>query len=832
VAQLRIAIRSLLKTPFVTAVAIASVALGIGANAAIYSLFDQMLIRKLPVREPGDLVNFAVTGPMMGSTSCNQAGDCDEIFSYAMFRDLEEGQAVFTGIAAHRSFGANLAFQGQTEAGQGMLVSGSYFPLLGLQPHLGRLIGPADDQNIGEHALVVLSHDYWRNRLGSDPGVVNRVIVINGQPLTIIGVAPAGFAGTTLGTTPDVYVPMTMRGQMQSGWDQFDNRNSHWAYLFGRLAPDVTIEQASASINVLFSGIVNEVEAPIQEGLSDQTMARFRAKEITLAPGERGQSGLHSEARIPLIMLFSITGVVLLIACANIANLLLARGANRSQEMAIRSAIGGSRWRLFGQLLTESFVLAVCGGAASLLVAWWTLAIVGSLLPAEATAALDLAIALPVVVFTGLLSIGTGVLFGVYPALQSTRPDLIAIIKSNTGQPSGARAAARFRSGLVIAQIALSLALLVGAGLFIKSLVNVARVDVGLQTSNIVTFTISPLRNGYQPEETKTLFERAEQELAALPGVTAVSTAMVPVLGGSNWGTNVSVEGFDAGPDTDTNSRYNEVGPDYFSTLGMPLLAGREFTISDAGESTPVAVVNETFTRKFNLDGRSAIGKFMAIGRTDELNMQIVGLVQDAKYSEVKQEIPPLFFMPYKQDESIGAINFYIRTAVEPAQVVSSIRSTMLGLDPNLPLEDMKTLEDQVKESVVIDRVISLLAAAFAGLATILAAVGLYGVLTYIIGQRTREIGLRMALGANAERVRRMVLRQMAGMLAVGGIIGLVAAFGLGRAAQSLLFELEGHDPVVMVAATVLLSVVALAAAFLPALRASRVDPMSALRYE
>jgi predicted permease len=474
----------------------------------------------------------------------------------------------------------------------------------------------------------------------------------------------------------------------------------------------------------------------------------------------------------------------------------------------------------------------VCGGAASLLVAWWTLAIVGSLLPAEATAALDLAIALPVVVFTGLLSIGTGVLFGVYPALQSTRPDLIAIIKSNTGQPSGARAAARFRSGLVIAQIALSLALLVGAGLFIKSLVNVARVDVGLQTSNIVTFTISPLRNGYQPEETKTLFERAEQELAALPGVTAVSTAMVPVLGGSNWGTNVSVEGFDAGPDTDTNSRYNEVGPDYFSTLGMPLLAGREFTISDAGESTPVAVVNETFTRKFNLDGRSAIGKFMAIGRTDELNMQIVGLVQDAKYSEVKQEIPPLFFMPYKQDESIGAINFYIRTAVEPAQVVSSIRSTMLGLDPNLPLEDMKTLEDQVKESVVIDRVISLLAAAFAGLATILAAVGLYGVLTYIIGQRTREIGLRMALGANAERVRRMVLRQMAGMLAVGGIIGLVAAFGLGRAAQSLLFELEGHDPVVMVAATVLLSVVALAAAFLPALRASRVDPMSALRYE
>lgn len=831
-AQLRIAIRSLLKTPFVTAVAIASVALGIGANAAIYSLFDQMLIRKLPVREPGDLVNFAVTGPMMGSTSCNQAGDCDEIFSYAMFRDLEEGQAVFTGIAAHRSFGANLAFQGQTEAGQGMLVSGSYFPLLGLQPHLGRLIGPADDQNIGEHALVVFSHDYWRNRLGSDPGVVNRVIVINGQPLTIIGVAPAGFAGTTLGTTPDVYVPMTMRGQMQSGWDQFDNRNSHWAYLFGRLAPDVTIEQASASINVLFSGIVNEVEAPIQEGLSDQTMARFRAKEITLAPGERGQSGLHSEARIPLIMLFSITGVVLLIACANIANLLLARGANRSQEMAIRSAIGGSRWRLFGQLLTESFVLAVCGGAASLLVAWWTLAIVGSLLPAEATAALDLAIALPVVVFTGLLSIGTGVLFGVYPALQSTRPDLIAIIKSNTGQPSGARAAARFRSGLVIAQIALSLALLVGAGLFIKSLVNVARVDVGLQTSNIVTFTISPLRNGYQPEETKTLFERAEQELAALPGVTAVSTAMVPVLGGSNWGTNVSVEGFDAGPDTDTNSRYNEVGPDYFSTLGMPLLAGREFTISDAGESTPVAVVNETFTRKFNLDGRSAIGKFMAIGRTDELNMQIVGLVQDAKYSEVKQEIPPLFFMPYKQDESIGAINFYIRTAVEPAQVVSSIRSTMLGLDPNLPLEDMKTLEDQVKESVVIDRVISLLAAAFAGLATILAAVGLYGVLTYIIGQRTREIGLRMALGANAERVRRMVLRQMAGMLAVGGIIGLVAAFGLGRAAQSLLFELEGHDPVVMVAATVLLSVVALAAAFLPALRASRVDPMSALRYE
>ncbi len=830
--HLKLAIRSLLRTPFVTLVAVVSVALGIGANAAIFSLFDQMLIRNLPVLDAGELVNFAATGPIRGSTSCNQAGGCGEIFSYPMFRDLEENQEAFNGIAAHRSFGANLAFRNQTEDGSGMLVSGSYFSLLGLQPRVGRLIGFADDETIGEHAVVVLSHGYWENRLGSDPSVLNKTMVVNGHPMTIIGVTPQGFTGTTLGNQPAVFVPITMRGYMSAGWDGFDNRQSYWAYLFGRLAPGTAIEQAAANINVVYSGIINEVEAPLQEGMSEQTLERFRAKEITLADGRRGQSSLHGETRTPLILLFSITGVVLLIACANIANLLLARGAGRNQEMAIRSAIGASRARLLVQLLTESVVLAALGGAASLLVAWWTLSAIGSLLPADAIATFDLAIRAPVILFTAVLSLGTGILFGLYPALQSTRPDLISVIKSGTGQPSGARAAARFRAALVMAQIALSMALLVAAGLFIKSLVNVARVDVGLETDNLVTFAISPVRNGYVSSETKTLFQRAAQELAAVPGVTSVSNGLVAVLGGSNWGTNIRVEGFESGPDVDANSQYNEVGPGYFSTLGMPLMAGREFTAADALDAPAVAIVNQAFTRKFNLDERNAVGKLMGIGGSGEMDIQIVGLVQDAKYSDVKEEVPPLFFTPYRQADDIGATNFYVRTALEPAQVIPALRAVMQRLDANLPVEDLKTLNQQVRESLVMDRVIGLLASAFAGLATILAAVGLYGVLTYIVSQRTREFGLRMALGADSDRVRSMVLRQMGRMLAIGGGIGIVAALALGRAAESLLYGLEGHDPIVLAGVTVLLSLVALTAAFLPAIRASRVDPMQALRYE
>ncbi len=828
--NLKLAVRRLLKTPFVSLVAIVSLALGIGANAAIFSLYDQTLLRPLPVVRPSELINLSSPGPKPGSNSCGQAGSCDEIFSYSMFRDLERLQAVFTGLAAHVPFGANLAYRGQTLNGQAVLVSGSYFPVLGLQPALGRLFSADDDRNIGGHFVTVLSHDYWTTTLGSSPAVLNDTIVVNGQALTVIGVAPRGFSGTTLGSEPKVFVPLTMRGLMLPGWKGFEDRQAYWAYLFARLKPGVTIEQAGASLNGLYRPIITDVESPLQKGMSDQTMAKFKAKVIELERGARGQSSVHREAKTPMMFLMTVTGIVLLIACANIANLLLARGAGRSTEMAIRLSLGASRRQLLAQLLTESCVLAVLGGVTGLVVARWTLALLASLLPPDTVNTLQFGLQGRIVLFAAAIAIATGFIFGLFPAWHSTKPDLVSAIKAQAGQPSGARAAARFRTSLVTAQIALSMALLMCAGLFVKSLMNVSRVDLGIKIDNVIVFGVSPGLNGYTPERSKAFYERLEQELGSIPGATGVAMARIALLAGNNSGTNVSVEGFSSGPDTDSDSNYNEINPGYFRTLGVPLIAGREFTAADSDTAPKVAIVNEAFAKKFNL-GRDAVGKHMARGK-GKLDIEIIGLVQNAKYSEVKQEVPPLFFGPYRQSGRVGSMNIYVRGAGDPAPILRSIPPVVARLDPNLPIEDLKTLPQQVRENVFLDRMISTLSASFALLATLLAAVGLYGVLAYTVSQRTREIGLRMALGADSSRVRRMILKQVGWMTLIGAAVGVTAAYYLGRAAASLLYQLEPSDPAVMGVSVVTLAIVALGAGYIPAYRASRVQPMQALRYE
>ncbi len=829
--KLRIALRTLLTAPSVTAIAVASLALGIGATVAIFSLFNQILIRPLPVEAPDRLVNLAAPGPKPGSQSCNNAGNCDVVFSYSMFRDLEREQDVFSGIAAHRTFGANLAYRGQTMSGAGELVSGSYFPVLGLTPSLGRLISPADDQAVGQSPVVVLSHSYWRERFEESPDAIDETLIVNGQAMTIVGVAPPGFDGTTMGSKPRVFVPITMRGQMQPGFDAFENRRTYWAYLFARLEDGVSIEQAHSALNVLYGGIINEVEAPLQSGMSEQTMERFKAREALLEDGRRGQSSFHTEAQAPLILLLGVTIFVLLIACANVANLLLARSAARSGEMAVRLSIGANRRQLVTQLLTESCLLAALGGLAGLVVARWTLDLIISLLPAEEAATIPFVLDGTALFFAGALTLGTGVLFGLFPALHSSRPDLLSTLKGQAGQPSGARGAARFRTALATAQIALSMTLLISAGLFIKSLINVSRVDLGVNVTNLVTFSVSPELNAYTPAQSGQLFERLEEELVAIPGVSRVSASMVPMVGGNSWGNSVGVQGFEAGPDTDTGSRYNAVGPGYLETLEIPLMSGREFTDSDVSGTPKVAIVNEQFARKFDL-GREAVGKRMKVGGGDEMDIEIVGLAQNAKYSDVKAEIPPLFLLPYRQDDDIGSIFFYLRTSIEPESILSRVPPTVAKLDPNLPVDNLRTMEQQVQENVTVDRIVGVLSSAFALLATVLAAVGLYGVLSYTVSQRTREIGVRMALGAAPARVRGTVLRQVGWMTLIGGVIGLAMAFGLARLAQSMLFELEGTDLTVLATATILLSLVALGAGFIPALRASQVDPMRALRYE
>ncbi|MCU0617755.1 MAG: ABC transporter permease [Gemmatimonadaceae bacterium] len=829
--HLTLAARLLARTPFVTTIAVLSLALGIGANAAIFSLFDQILLRPLPVPNPQELINLGAPGPKPGSQSCNQAGDCDVVFSYPMYRDLERQQTVLTGLAGHVAFGVSVAVNNEPASGEGMLVSGSYFPTLQLQPAVGRLLQPADDSIPGAHYVTVISHEFWQDRFGADPQIAGRTMIINGRTFTIVGVAPERFNGTTLGMRPQVYVPLSMRAVVDPGFraDRLEARRTYWVYVFGRRKPGVSLEQATVALNALYRPIITDVEMALQDGMSDQTLQRFREKVLTVEAGPQGQSSTHAEARTPLFMLFGVTGVVLLIACANIANLLLARGAGRAAEMGVRLALGATRRHLLSLLLTESVLLALLGGMVSLVVAQWTLTFIGSLMPADASDSLRFALQPSVVWFTAGLSIGTGVLFGLFPALHSTRDDLIGVIRAGAGQLTGGKAATRFRAALVTVQITLSMALLVSAGLFLKSLLNVSRVELGMDVTPFATFALAPSRAGYDTTRAGVYFARVEDELSNIAGVSAVTSSVVPLLAGSNWGTDVVVQGFADGPDVDDNARFNSVSAGYFRTLGVALRQGRDFSPSDVAGAQRVAIVNEAFARKFNL-GPDVVGKFM--GQGDSLDTQIIGLIPDIKYSSVKDSVPPLFYTPWRQSTRHSALYFYVKGSLPPEQLLATIRDAVTRIDPTVPVEELRTMTQQIRENVFLDRMISILSAAFAVLATLLAAVGLYGVLAYSVAQRTREIGVRMALGADAAAVRRLVMRQVTLMTAFGAVLGVGVALALGRAARSLLFGLEGHDPLVFALSVVLLAVVALVAGYLPARRAAQVDPMQALRYD
>jgi predicted permease len=757
-----------------------------------------------------------------------------------MYRDLEKAQTVFTGLAAHRQVGANVAVRGQTLNTTGMLVSGSYFPTLALRPAAGRLLTPEDDKTIGGHFVAVLSYDFWERNLGLDPTIVGQNITVNGHTMTVVGVAPQGFTGTTLGEKPRIYVPITMRGQMSPGWRGMENRRSYWVYVFGRLKPGVSLDRARAEINTIYRPIIQNVDAPLQDGLSPQTMEVFRKKEVVLEDGRRGQSSVQREAKMPLVMMFAVTAIVLLIACANIANLLLARAANRATEMAVRLSLGASRRHLITQLLVESVLLAVIGGAASLVVARWTLGAIAGILPPEAADTLTFTIEPAILVFTSAAAIVTGLAFGLFPALHSTRPELISTLRSGAGHLSGGRGASRFRTTLVTSQIALSTALLICAGLFIKSLDKVSRVELGVDVENVSMFAISPTLSGYDSARAKLLYGRLEDELRTIPGVTSVGTALVPLLGGNSWGNDVTVQGYRRrNQDEDTGARYNQVSPTYFKTVGMRLIVGRDFTNSDVLGAPRVAIVNETFARRFNLMGPGAagagpmnvIGKRMSMSN-DSLNIEIVGLVADAGYSDVKDSIPPLFFIPYRQDARSYGMYFYLRSSVPPEQVLAQVRPLIRRVDPLLPVEELKTVPQQIRENIFLDRMMTIMSASFALLATLLAAIGLYGVLAYSVAQRTNEIGIRVALGADTTRVRLLVLRQVAMMTLIGGAIGVAAGLGAGRGAASMLYDMSGFDPAVFVIATLVLALVSLAAGYIPAVRASRVDPITALRRE
>jgi predicted permease len=827
------AVRQLTMRPGLAAVIVLTLALGVGANAAMFSLFHQVLLRPLPVPDPGSLVNLGAPGPRMGSVSCSDAGDCDYTFSYPMLRDLEREQTVFTGIAAHRIFGASIAAPGtEAVAGEGMSVNGSYFQVLQLAPALGRLIGPQDEPRVGEGHVVVLSYEYWQNNFGGDRGVIGRILTVNGQPLTVIGVAPEGFSGTTLGQRPQLFVPLTMRWLMEPYVPAGDeDRRSYWVYLFARLKPGIALQHAEEAIAVPYRAIINDIEAPLNVGMSEQGMKSFREKTLVLEPGTRGQSTAPRDAALPLTLLLGVTALVLLIACVNIANLLLARGATRAGEMAVRASIGASRGQMVLQLLTEAGLMGLLGCLASLPVAAATLGVITMVMPAEIASNLQIGLSPAAISFAVGASLITVLLFGLFPALAATRAAPVAVLKEQVGQQSGGRGLARFRRFLVTAQITFSMVLLVLAGLFAQSLANLASAELGLRADHVAKFSISPVLNGYAPEGSSQLFQRVEEDLAALPAVLSVGSATVGVIAGDSSGGNVSVQGFEAAPDADTDARYNEVGPDFFRTLQIPLLSGRDFSDADVAGRPRVAMVNESFARKFGL-GNEAVGKRMAIGSGGELDIEIIGLIKDAKYNEVKGEVPPQYFLARRQNEELGFLTFYVRSQLAPEDLLASMSRVVATLDPNLPVNELATLPGAIRDTLFLDRLIGLLSLGFALLATLLAATGLYGVLSYSVLQRMRELGLRQALGATPYRLRLMVLRQVGWMALIGGTVGLVFAVLLGRAAEAMLFGLSGYDPAVLAAALAVLGAVVLTAGYLPARHASKIDPLEALRYE
>ncbi|RPI57064.1 MAG: ABC transporter permease [Acidobacteria bacterium] len=827
---LRSAIRSLRRTPVLSLAAIASLALGIGANAAIFSAFNQSLLQRLPVSKPEELVTLSAPGEKRGRVSSSNSGGPEAVFSYPLFRDLERGQQVFAGLAAHRDVPANVAHRGRTSNERALLVSGSYFPVLGLQPALGRLLAPADDQTAGAHRVAVLSHAYWRSRFGEDPSILNDTLMINGEPMTVVGVAPRGFHGTTREDSPDVFVPLMMSAAIHSDYDALESRRDHWLYLFGRLKPGIARAAAESSMHAVFRGIMHNIESPQFSGTA-QARERYVSRRLLLADGARGEQPNRGEMIPVFVLLFSSTGIVVLIACANIANLLLARGVSRAGEFAVRLSLGARRGQIVTQLLTESLLLAVLGGLAGLFVGRALQEVLRGLLPGVAETQ-GFGVDAPVLVFGLGLSLVTALIFGMLPAFHSTRVRVATLARAQAGLTSAGGGGA-LRSALVASQIALALALLVVAGLFTRSLVNVGRVDLGMQISNLTTFRISPVLNGYTAERSQALFEQLDDQLSAVPGVRSVTQSTIPLLEGSDASANLTVQGFAAGPDTDTDASTSSIGSRFFSTLGIPLIAGREFTRADSSVSQHVAVVNESFARKFNL-GPNAIGTRMELGRNDKpkFDIEIVGLVRDAKYSEVKDEIPPQFFLPHRQRDTRGAMNYYVRSSLDSSLINPAISRIVGALDSNLPIENLRSMEDQVRERSRTDALLARVSTGFAALATLLAAVGLYGVLAYSVAQRTPEIGVRLALGADAARIRGMVLGHVGRLTLVGVGVGLAGAVVLGRLAASMLFRVDGIDPVVMSAAVAAVVAVALAAATIPAFRASRIDPAAALRAE
>ncbi|MCI0351055.1 MAG: ABC transporter permease [Acidobacteriales bacterium] len=826
--DLRYGARMLLKKPGFTLIAVITLALGIGANTAIFSLIDALLLRPLPgVEAPERLVMVYTSDFSSGRYSTS---------SFPDYKDFRDQNQVFSGLAAFANNQAmHLSTGGESERIRGGLVTGNYFSVLGVQAKLGRVLLPEDDQTLGAHPVAVLSHDLWQRRFGGDQSVIGKTVSLNGYTFTLVGVAPEGFRGTGLQTALELWVPILMYRQINpapgqappaAGQTPFDRRGSRGFFLVGRLKPESTLEQAQAQFNVLAARLALTYPQTNLGTLQQPDQPR----PITLVPINQAMVGpvTRESTRRVTQLLMAVVGFVLLIACANIANLLLAQARGRQREIAVRLALGASRFRIIRQMLVESALLALVGGAASMLLALWLADLLLSFEMFAAFAALDLKLDARVLGFTTVVSLLTGVIFGLAPALQASKPELVSALKDSE---SGDRLVPRrsgLRNVLVAAQVALSLVLLVGAGLFARSLQKAYATDLGFETGNALLASVDMARQGYTEAQGRQFYRQLMERIEALPGVRAATLAQYIPIDANGSRTGVSIEGYTQRPNEDLELSLNIVGSGYFQALGIPLVLGRGFSEQDT--DARVVIINETMARRFWTD-QNPLGRRISTSGSNGPFYEVIGVAGTGKYRNLREEALPYFYLPLSQQYR-PRITLFVRTSGSVASVQSSVRAAVKAIDQNLPLFEVKTFDEHLARALAPERTNAALIGSFALLALLLAAVGIYGTVSYSVAQRTHEIGIRMALGAQRIDVLNLIVWQGMRFVLIGVAVGLSGALALTRLIASFLYGVSATDLLTFAVIASSLSVVALLACYLPARRATKVDPVIALRYE
>ena len=828
-ADLRLALRGLHRSPLFSIVAILSLALGIGANTAIFTLIDQILLRKLPVAAPDQLVMLFQRGSHNGSNMGSR------MHSYPLYQDFQKRAEPLAEVLCRRLVPASVSIENRTERVLAEMVSGNYFSMLGVKPALGRVLNSQeDDQRYQGHPVVVLSYDYWNTRFARDPGVVGKKILVNDAPMEIVGVSAEGFAGLDPAQSPQLRVPVLMKEAMVPDWPwvYMDDRRTRWIQVFARLKPGYTVESAQGPLQGLFTQIRGyEMTLPAAKDWSKYSREQFMKGQLVVESAAMGYSGLRNDFSTALVVLMCMVGLVLLIACANVANLLIARGFMRQKEMAVRLSLGASRGRLVKQLLVESLVLSCLGGLIGVGLAVVLTRGLLALVPSEGQPLL--VSANPdgrILAFAMCLTFATGIIFGLLPALRASRPDPWTTLKDTVGSIAGTGGSLFLRKGLVTAQVALSFLLLFGAGLFVKSLQNLKTTDTGVALDNLVTFQLSPALSGYTETRAVQFNRDLLERLRSAPGVKSAAMAAVPILSGNEWDSSTAVEGHTYADGEDQQAYMNALSPGYFETMRIPILEGRDFRQSDIVERPTVAIVNRRFAEHF-FKGKSAVGKRLGRGGgpNTKLTIEIVGVVADSLYEGPREGVRRQVFIPNWGRNSAA---FYVRAGTASSSAFNTIRNEVRQLDGAMPVYEMKTLEAQLDETLLTDRLIALLSAGFGLLATLLASIGLYGVMAFVVARRRKELGIRLALGAQASLVIWLVMREVLLLLTIGLAVGVPAGLALGRYVAAQLYGIQPNDPWMAGSSMVLLAVVSIAAGLIPAHRASRIDPIMALRCE